>query len=251
MKEIRNIVILTGAGVSAESGIPVFRSETGLWENHRIEDVCVPSAWTRDRQLVRTFYDTMRSGLKTRNPNPAHFAIARLEREWTKGAVTLITQNIDDLHEKAGSTRALHMHGALRASRCYEEIGGCGHVIEPWDDDIKESDVCPSCGRKGLMRPHIVWFEEMPLYMNEISDALSACDLFISIGTSGVVYPAAGFVRTAKRAGASAIEFNLNPSSTNSLFDAGIYGKAGETLPEFVDGLLEEGSAYIENVINS
>lgn len=247
--EYRNIVILTGAGISAESGIPVFRSETGLWENHRVDDVATPEGYDRNHQLVIDFYDGMRLNLKKVKPNPAHFALAKLAKKWTKGSVTLITQNIDDLHERAGSSNVYHMHGELKKIRCYENEGGCGKVFDI-DEKQDLNYICPHCAKKGLMRPHIVWFGEMPLYMNTISNSLEKADLFISIGTSGVVYPAAGFVREAKISGARTIEFNLSPSATKGYFDGGVYGKAGETLPNFVDNLLELGDSYIEKIFN-
>ena len=247
MKHIGNIVVLTGAGISAESGIPVFRSETGLWENHRVEDVCTPEGYERNPEMVRKFYDGMRINLKKVRPNPAHLALARLEKEW-KGGYTLVTQNIDNLHEQAGSEHAIHMHGELLKLRCYELMGGCGELAvttEPQDPEM----ACPRCGKK-VFRPHIVFFGEMPVGMTEIENALSSADLFISIGTSGVVYPAAGFVRAAKYARAVTLEFNLEPSAVKGYFDAGIYGKAGTTLPEFVDRLLADGDDYISSLLS-
>ena len=234
----KNIVILTGAGISAESGIPVFRSETGLWENHNVDDVATPEGYERDPDLVRNFYNTLRSNLKKVEPNPAHKALAKLEENWKNGTVTVITQNIDDLHERAGSKNILHMHGELLKQSCYVLHGGCGDVFEIHTDQ-KPTDCCPHCGKMGTLRPHIVWFGEMPLYMDEIAQILSEGDLFISIGTSGVVYPAAGFVSTAHRYNIPTVEFNLEPSATKGFFDYGIYGKAGTTLPKFVDRLLE------------
>ncbi len=245
-KHINNIVVLTGAGISAESGIPVFRSETGLWENHRVEDVCTPQAYDRNPTLVREFYDKMRLNLKNVKPNPAHLALARLQKEW-QGGFTLVSQNIDNLHEQAGSTGVLHMHGELLKLRCYEDYGGCGHVVET-DKAQDPDEKCPVC-HKALLRPHIVWFGEMPLDMDLIAEKLNEADLFISIGTSGVVYPAAGFVRLARGAGAVTMEFNLSPSATKSSFDIGLYGKAGTTLPEFVDKLLSEGDEYIQELL--
>lgn len=237
---IRNIVVLTGAGISAESGIPIFRSETGLWENHRVEDVATPEGFEKDKNLVINFYNTLRNNLKKVEPNRAHYAIAKLQKNWSHGNVFLVTQNIDDLHERAGSQIVFHMHGELLKLRCDKNHDGCGHIVEINNDQIIEQE-CPKCHKKSILRPHIVWFGEVPLYMNEIEKSLDSVDLFISIGTSGVVYPAAGFVRAAKTMGAKAIEFNLNPSLTKSFFDGGIYGKAGETLPKFVDYLLSTG----------
>lgn len=236
MKEIHNIVILTGAGISAESGIPVFRSETGLWKQHRVEDVATYEGFLRNKPLVHEFYNRMRRNLANVKPNPAHSALVRLAKEWKKGNVSLITQNIDNLHEKAGSENVIHMHGELMRISCEK----CGAVLD-WDADSSVETVCPECGRAS-MRPHIVWFGEMPYDMDYIQDLLCGCDLFISVGTSGVVYPAAGFARLTKSRGAVNIEFNLEQSATAGYFDRGIYGKAGTTLPEFVDNLLKSGN---------
>ncbi len=247
---IRNIVVLTGAGISAESGIPVFRSETGLWENLRVEDVATPDGYLNDPDLVRKFYDTMRVNLTKVKPNPGHLALARLAKEWKKGQVVLITQNIDDLHERGGSKQVYHMHGELKKLLCWDLVGGCGNVVEiNRSQDPKEP--CPYCGKKGYLRPNIVWFGEMPLYMDEISISLSNADLFLSIGTSGVVYPAAGFVRQARLAGAITIEFNLSSTATKEYFDGGVYGPSGQTLPEFVDHFLQDPDKYISKIIEN
>ncbi len=235
---LENIVILTGAGISAESGIPVFRSETGLWEEHKVDDVATPEGYERDPELVRNFYNTLRANLKKVAPNPAHLALAELQKKWKNGRVTIVTQNIDDLHERAGSVNILHMHGELLKQSCYRAHGGCGRVFDILEDQ-KETDQCPVCHRTGTLRPHIVWFGEMPLYMDQIANELKNADLFISIGTSGVVYPAAGFVSTARSYGVPTVEFNLEPSATKGYFDYGVYGKAGTTLPKFVSQLLE------------
>lgn len=236
MKEIRNILILTGAGISAESGIPVFRSETGLWEQHRVEDVATYEGFMRNRPLVHEFYNRMRRNLFNVRPNPAHFALARLANEWKKGSVCLITQNIDNLHEAAGSGNVIHMHGELMRISCES----CGAVVD-WDKDTSVDTRCPKCG-EAAMRPHIVWFGEIPYHMEHIDELLRDCDLFMSIGTSGVVYPAANFARMTHALGAYNIEFNLEKSATAGSFDRGIYGKAGTTLPEFVDSLLKTGN---------
>ncbi len=232
MSSIHNITILTGAGISAESGIPVFRSETGLWEQHRVEDVATYEGFERNPKLVHDFYNKMRSNLHNVVPNAAHLALAKLEKEWQFGRVSLITQNIDDLHERAGSQNIIHMHGELKKVSCES----CGQVFD-WDTDSGTETPCPHCVKKS-MRPHIVWFGEIPYQMDEISELLNTTDLFISIGTSGVVYPAAGFVRLARSMKAFCIEFNLESTATNT-FDYGIYGKAGTTLPIFVDNLLK------------
>ena len=184
-----SIVILTGAGISAESGVPTFRGADGLWENHRIEEVATPAAFRRDPGLVQRFYNERRRQLRTVQPNPAHEALAKLD-ELRPGEFLLVTQNVDDLHDRAGSRRLLHMHGELRKARCQD----CG-AVHPWDQDIEEVSLCPACGCRGRLRPHIVWFGEMPLELDRIFTALGKADVFVSIGTSGNVYPAAGFVQ--------------------------------------------------------
>lgn len=235
----KNIVVLTGAGISAESGIPVFRSETGLWEHERIEDVCVPSALVRNPQKVHDFYNRMREGLKTKEPNPAHLALTKLQQEWPQksgGKVSVVTQNIDNLHEKAGTRDAIHMHGRLMTMLCT----AC-HQRWEFAGQSAPDDTCPKCGRKGTTRPDIVFFEEMPYEMDRIGALLSECDLFLSIGTSGVVYPAAGFCEIARSSGALCVEFNLEASATVSQFNYGLYGKASVTVPQFVEHLLKTG----------
>jgi NAD-dependent deacetylase len=230
---IRNIVILTGAGVSAESGLATFRGPDGLWEGHRVEDVCTPEAFRRDPALVHSFYDARRAKLGTVKPNAAHEALSRLEAEWP-GELLLITQNVDDLHERAGSKRLVHMHGELAKGWCL----GCDERFF-WEGKMGEGASCPSCGALGLVRPDIVWFGEMPYAMERIDEALRQCDLFVSIGTSGAVYPAAGFVQTARYCGAATLEINLEPSLGSYLFDESRIGKAGELVPLWVDELLQ------------
>ena len=232
MDAIRNIVILTGAGVSAESGLATFRGPDGLWEGHRVEDVCTPQAFLRDAALVHAFYDARRAKLAEVQPNAAHRALARLDREWP-GELLLVTQNVDDLHERAGSTRLVHMHGELARGwclRCNERFG--------WTGAMGESAECPACGTAGMVRPDIVWFGEMPYAMERIEGALRQCDLFVSIGTSGAVYPAAGFVQTARHEGAQMLEINLEPSLGSFLFDESRTGPAGELVPVWVDQVL-------------
>jgi NAD-dependent deacetylase len=232
MDAIRNIVILTGAGVSAESGLATFRGPDGLWEGHRVEDVCTPQAFLRDAALVHAFYDARRAKLAEVQPNAAHRALARLDREWP-GELLLVTQNVDDLHERAGSTRLVHMHGELARGwclRCNERFG--------WTGAMGESAECPACGTAGMVRPDIVWFGEMPYAMERIEGALRQCDLFVSIGTSGAVYPAAGFVQTARHEGAQTLEINLEPSLGSFLFDESRTGPAGELVPVWVDQVL-------------
>lgn len=227
----RNIVVLTGAGVSAESGVATFRGPGGLWEGHHVEDVCTPEALARDPELVHRFYDERRAKLGTVEPNAAHHALARLDAEWP-GELLLVTQNVDDLHERAGSRRLIHMHGELNASLCAE----CD-ARAPWSDSLPPRSRCAACGAPSL-RPDIVFFGEMPYRMDAIDAALSRADLFVSIGTSGAVYPAAGFVRTARYHGADTLELNLDRSEGSAWFAESRLGPAGTLVPEWVDSLL-------------
>lgn len=230
----RSIVILSGAGISAESGLKTFRGDDGLWQNYRPEQLATPEAFAADPELVQRFYNERRRQLLSASikPNPAHFALARLEAEFG-GAMTLVTQNVDNLHELAGSRTLLHMHGELLRMFCTR----CGTRFDI-EADIKVSDACGDCGATASLRPDIVWFGEMPKYMDAIYAALEACDLFLAIGTSGNVYPAAGFVEAANQAGAHSVEINLEPSQVQSRFAEHIYGRAGEVLPRYVDELL-------------
>jgi NAD-dependent deacetylase len=232
MTDIRNIVILTGAGVSAESGVATFRASDGLWEGHRVEEVATPEGFRRDPALVHQFYDARRAHLAAVEPNPAHRALARLDLDW-RGDLLLVTQNVDDLHERAGSERLIHMHGELKSGWCL----GCDERFA-WDGPMGGSAECPSCGDAGAVRPDIVWFGEMPYEMDRIDAALQRCDLFVSIGTSGAVYPAAGFVQTARYGGARTLEINLEPSQVSLFFDERRYGLAGELVPAWVEELL-------------
>ena len=232
MREIRNIVILTGAGVSAESGLATFRGPDGLWEGHRVEDVATPEAFARDPALVQSFYDARRARLAEVEPNDAHRALARLDAAWP-GELLIVTQNVDDLHEQAGAKRVLHMHGELRSAWCL----GCDARMR-WLGSLGDRPACPSCGAAGGLRPDIVWFGEMPYDMERIDRALMAADLFVSIGTSGAVYPAAGFVQTALYCGARTLEMNLDPSLGSHLFHESRIGKAGELVPAWVDEML-------------
>ena len=230
--DIGNIVILTGAGVSAESGLATFRGSDGLWEGHPVEDVATPEAFRRDPALVHAFYDARRARLGTVEPNAAHKALARLDAEW-RGELLLVTQNVDDLHERAGSKRLIHMHGELTRGWCL----ACNERFA-WDEPMGEEAGCPGCQTRGQVRPDIVWFGEMPYDMDRIEQALRHCELFVSIGTSGAVYPAAGFVQTARYCGARTLEINLEPSLASNMFDESRIGKAGELVPEWVDQLL-------------
>jgi NAD-dependent deacetylase len=228
---VRNIVILTGAGVSAESGIDTFRDGGGLWEQHRVEDVATPAAFARDPELVLRFYDMRRAAIQTKQPNAAHVALARLDAEWG-GGLLLVTQNVDDLHERAGARRVLHMHGEHLNAWCT----ACDER-SPWREPLIERPPCPACGETAL-RPDVVWFGEMPYRMDEIYAALREADLFVSIGTSGAVYPAAGFVRQARDLGARTLELNLEPSQGSSWFDEARHGSATQVVPAWAEEVL-------------
>jgi NAD-dependent deacetylase len=225
------LVVLTGAGVSRESGLSTFRDADGAWQQVRIEDVATPEGFQRDPRRVHAFYNPRRAQLAEVAPNPAHLALAALEQSWP-GDFMLVTQNVDDLHERAGSRRLLHMHGTLRHGRCLHCAGRAD-----WDGDMHPASLCPVCGRTGAMRPDIVWFGEVPMHMAEIADALDGCGLFVSIGTSGNVYPAAGFVAEV-RGRARTVELNLEPSQGAGLFDEARLGPATEVVPAFVAELL-------------
>lgn len=218
------IVVLTGAGISAESGVPTFRDADGLWEGHRVEDVATPEGFERDRATVQRFYDERRAALATVEPNPAHLALAELE-ETMGDALLVVTQNIDDLHERAGSKRVVHMHGELLKALCRT----CG-VASPWSGTLLDEPACPGCGAHDL-RPDVVWFGEVPYEMDRITDALAEASLFVSIGTSGAVYPAAGFVQHARRHGARTLELNLEPSEGTHFFHEARHGRAGDLVP--------------------
>lgn len=231
MNAIRNIVILTGAGVSAESGIDTFRDGGGLWEQHRVEDVATPDAFARDPDLVQRFYDMRREAIQTKAPNAAHVALGRLDAEWP-GELLIVTQNIDDLHERGGARRVLHMHGEHLNAWCT----ACD-VRSPWRGPLLHRPPCPACGAEAL-RPDVVWFGEMPYRMDEIFAALRDADLFVSIGTSGAVYPAAGLVRTARDVGARTLELNLEPSQGSAWFEEARHGPATRLVPEWVEEML-------------
>ncbi len=228
----RSLVILTGAGISAESGLGTFRDKEGLWTQYDLRDVATPEGFARNPTLVHDFYNARRRNLLDAVPNAAHAALADLERHWP-GDFLLVTQNVDDLHERAGSTRLLHMHGELLKIRCEN----CGDQRE-CRQDIGLGSACPACGIPGYLRPHVVWFGEMPLGLARIEQALAGCDLFVAIGTSGNVYPAAGFVAEARRQGAHTVELNLEPSEGHSLFAERRYGLASTIVPDFVRELI-------------
>jgi NAD-dependent deacetylase len=227
----RSIVILTGAGISAESGIDTFRAAGGLWEQHRVEDVATPEGFARNPDLVLNFYDMRRAALAHVAPNPAHIALARLESEFA-GELLLVTQNVDDLHERGGSARVVHMHGALKRALCT----ACG-ARSPWSGPLIDRPPCPVCGAPSL-RPDVVWFGEMPYELGRIYAALERCDLFVSIGTSGAVYPAAGFVQEARAHGARCLELNLEPSEGSHLFHEVRHGPASVLVPQWVEEVL-------------
>lgn len=236
MPAMNNIVILTGAGISAESGVATFRGPDGLWEGHRVEDVATPEAFVRDPVMVQRFYDARRAALRTVQPNAAHMALARLDAEWP-GALLVVTQNVDDLHERGGidplaGGRLLHMHGRLKSVWCL----ACDARAD-WDAPLLDQPCCPACGAAAL-RPDIVWFGEMPYHMEQIEAALARADMFVSIGTSGAVYPAAGFVQMARACGAATLELNLEPSEGSHLFGESRRGPAGVLVPEWVDEIL-------------
>lgn len=227
-----SIVILTGAGISAESGIKTFRDEDGLWENHSIESIASPEGFAADPENVQAFYNARRSQLKKVDPNAAHRALARLDRHWP-GEFLLVTQNVDDLHDRAGSKRIVHMHGELKKVRCLS----CGK-INLWLRDVEKDSLCPDCHAKGSLRPHIVWFGEEPFGLEQVFEALPKCGLFVAIGTSGLVHPAASFVDFVNDF-AYTLEINTEPSAISDRFFEQRYGKATKLVSKLVDQLLE------------
>lgn len=242
MRKQQHILILTGAGISADSGIATFRAADGLWENHPVEEVATPEGYARNPQLVQRFYNERRAELLSPHivPNAAHIALAKLERYFEKngcGTVTIVTQNIDNLHERGGSNRVWHMHGELLKLRCPKS-----EQLYEWatDEPVTEGVRCECCQPSLPLRPHIVWFGEMPLYMDEIAYQLAQANLFVAIGTSGNVYPAAGFVAEANALGIPTLAFNLEASNNSTLFDETIYGRAAETIPQWVEEVMAE-----------
>jgi len=229
------LVILTGAGISRESGLETFRDKGGVWDQVNLEEVATPEAFAADPKKVHAFYNARRAQLvqECPQPNAAHHALARLEKKWA-GDVIIITQNIDDLHNQAGNQALYPMHGELLKVRCTH----CG-TLHPWRDNLDTKSQCPSCDSQGSLRPHVVWFGEVPLYMEEIAAFLEDADLFVAIGTSGTVYPAAGFVQAVRqKADCHTLELNLEPSDSASLFEEKRYGRASDLVPAFVDELL-------------
>lgn len=240
MKPTNNIVILTGAGISAESGIDTFRDAGGLWEQHKVEDVATPEAFERDPDLVLRFYDMRREAIQTKEPNAAHYALGRLAKGWQAADrnLTIVTQNVDDLHERGGVNpggggQLIHMHGSHLTAWCQ----ACDARPE-WREALLDRPACPACGVEGQLRPDVVWFGEMPYQMQEIYAALNRADLFVSIGTSGAVYPAAGFVNEARQMGTATLELNLEASQGSHLFDECRHGPATQIVPAWVEEML-------------
>ncbi len=235
MSKIKNIVVLTGAGISAESGIRTFRDTGGLWEEHSIEEVATPQGYAANPELVLGFYNARRAQLSTVEPNPAHTALAKLEKGLLEkgGLLTIVTQNVDDLHERGGAENIIHMHGELLSQWCR----ACGSKFKSGESFTLESQ-CPKCGETGKVRPDIVWFGEMPYFMDTIEAHILNCHLFVSIGTSGAVYPAAGYVQMARGLGKQTLEINLDPSEGSHFFHESRLGKAGELVPVWVDEIL-------------
>ena len=232
MSKLEHIVILTGAGISAESGIQTFRDAGGLWEGHAVEQVATPEGFAADPVLVHRFYNLRRAALSTVEPNAAHIALGKLQSKF-KGQVTLVTQNVDDLHERGGASDVIHMHGELLSAFCT----ACNHRWRQAEDLMVETP-CPACQTVGGPRPDIVWFWEMPYQMGRLEESVQACDLFVSIGTSGAVYPAAGFVHLAKTFGAQTLELNLEPSQGSRAFHEARHGPATQLVPNWVNSLL-------------
>lgn len=233
MSIFNNIVILTGAGISAESGLATFRASNGLWNNHKVEDVATVEGFARNPAYVHEFYNELKLELVKAQPNSAHLAITRLQNEYPAN-ISVVTQNVDTLHEKAGNQNIYHIHGQINQAVCQH----CGHILETFGD-VDTQTQCANCNVVGMMKPNIVFFGENLLYMDKVDKLLSNCDLFLSVGTSGVVFPAASFVQIAKYNGAKTFEFNLEATSNNFYFDKHIMGPAGTTLPAFVDELIK------------
>jgi NAD-dependent deacetylase len=231
VRSAARVAVMTGAGVSAESGLATFRGAGGLWEGHRVEEVATPSAFRRDPTLVWRFYNARRANLRTVRPNPGHLALVALEDRLGPDRFTLITQNVDGLHQAAGSRRVLELHGSLARVRCT----GCGVIEDRGAEALAELPRCPACG--GLLRPDVVWFEEaLPADIwSEAEVAVSRCQCLLVVGTSAVVYPAAGLIHQAKLEGARVIEVNLTPTEASRVVDMGLYGPSGQVLPRLVE----------------
>lgn len=238
------ILILTGAGMSAESGLGTFRDENGIWSQYNFEEVATPEGFATDPKRCLDFYNYRRDIHKNAEANAAHKALARLEAEYP-GEVVIVTQNIDSLHELAGSHRVIHMHGQINKAKCND----CGAVYALSHGNIEVSSPCPSCKVVGSQRPNVVWFGEMPYHLEEIQREIDSCFLFISIGTSGSVYPAAGFVNMARKAGAHTVELNLEPSDGAVQFHEAHQGKATEIVPRYVDKLMHEAAIAQKKVV--
>ena len=237
MSRFKRIVVLTGAGISAESGISTFRDKDGIWAKVDLRDVATPEGFQRNPKRVLDFYNARRKASGNARPNAAHLALARLEAEHgaNGGLVTVATQNIDLLHEAAGTRNLIHMHGQGDLSLCNR----C-QARHPWGlEDLTVDLACPACGKAGGLRPDVVWFGEMPYHMDRIYEELGRADLFVSIGTSGNVYPASGFVAEARRSGAHTVELNLEPSEGVSLFHEAHHGPASKVVPMYVERLLK------------
>ncbi len=241
----QSVLVLTGAGISAESGLGTFRDSDGVWAKFDPAELATPEAFEKNPHKVYEFYNMRRADLLAAKPNDAHYALAELERRVAHngGKVVVVTQNIDNLHERAGSTNVLHMHGELLKSRCHGPRGGCHHVFE-WEHDLSTNLACPACGQAGHLRPHVVWFNEVPFLLNDIARLLDEADLFVSIGTSGTVWPAAGFVMKARARGVETLELNLEPTASLAVFDSGIYGPASVVTPEWVASMTDRLSLH-------
>lgn len=237
MADALNIAILTGSGISAESGLATFRDTKGIWAKYDYTEVATPEGFAKNQQLVHEFYNYRRAEVLKVTPNPAHEAIADLEEQLISmgGAFTLITQNVDDLHQRAGNERILPMHGEILKIRCTD----CGTILE-CEEDIFPATSCSACGAGSSMRPDVVWFGEMPRFMDEIESVMEQADIFVSIGTSGSVYPAAGLVGIARQLGIETVELNLEPSENAHMFSQGRYGPASEIVPMWCEEVLAE-----------
>jgi NAD-dependent deacetylase len=231
MKTGGHILILTGAGISAESGLGTFREQGGLWTQYDLNEVATPEGFARNPGFVQEFYNARRANSQGAQPHAAHRALARLQHNWA-GRVTLVTQNVDDLHERGGAREVVHMHGELNRALC----AVCGHRWEA-PAVMHSGDLCPACG-KPATRPDVVWFGEMPYHLERIYQELARTDLFVAIGTSGNVYPAAGFVSEARAAGACTLELNLEPSATIGAFEDARFGPASRVVPDWVEEML-------------